>query len=43
MKFLKTLYPEPKKSIINRQIFEGMKDFDFTDRVEFDLLANLGF
>jgi hypothetical protein len=43
MTFLKTLYPLPKASIINRQIFQGVNQFDHTDKVEFDLLANLGF
>lgn len=43
MTFLKTLYPQPKPSVISRNIFEGLKEADLSDRVEFDLLANLDF
>lgn len=43
MTFLKTLYPLPKPSLLGRNLFEGLKEADLTDRVEYDLLANLDF
>ena len=43
MTFLKTLYPEPKASVLSRTIFQGLKQVDFTEKVQFDLLANLDF
>ena len=42
MTFLKTIYPEPKNSLINRYIFEEIKNFDELDKVEYDMLSNLG-
>jgi hypothetical protein len=33
MTFLKTLYPLPKPSLITRQAFQGLAEFDHTDRV----------
>ena len=42
MLFLQTLYPEPKPSLVNRYIFENIKDFDEIDKVEYDTMANLG-
>ncbi len=29
--------------MISRNVFEGLKEGDFCDKVEFDLLANLNF
>ena len=40
--FLRTLYPQPKPSLVNKIIFSKINDMDELDKIECDLLSNLG-